>query len=97
LFTVKTVIRCLAYRKIQFTVLNLSTPLIFIYSMQMLKKYEEVVGTIEEVGDNFIAFDGVGYIYLPKEVTERLKNKKGEKVAVIRTDIDGKKYLIREG
>jgi len=78
-------------------------PLNYIYRIHfiscmkiILAPWKELVGVVESVGDGGIVFSGIGEIGVDSEflISEASKNI-GNKVSILRTDIEGKEYLIR--
>lgn len=69
-----------------------------ITSHHRLQFYEEVVGRLIELkdeGEGTIALIGKETIWFPEYVKEDLSDYVGQRIAVLRTDIKDKAYLIR--
>lgn len=64
-----------------------------------LKPWQEYIGHLENISYNngkaFLHFRK-DVVVIPIEFAEKLKNKMGKKIAVLRTDIPDKPYLWRE-
>lgn len=62
-----------------------------------LQVWDEVVDTVVAVEGNEVVFQKVGRVIINDgRVRQALKQCVGKKIAVLRTDIHGKEYLLRE-
>lgn len=52
---------------------------------------------IEELDGEIIVYISRHKIMLPQTIKEKLKECERERIAILRTDIHGKEYLIRKG
>lgn len=73
----------------------------FLMSEKRLALWEEVIGLLNSVKaqDDIIWVDmSVGRLRIPfqKPIFEKLRKMIGKKIAILRTDIKGKEYLLRE-
>jgi|GEM_PF-4386897 hypothetical protein len=61
-----------------------------------LREWEEVIGIPERVNNNLIIFKGLGEIEIDdRKILLKVKENIGKKIAILRTDIENKKYLMR--
>lgn len=59
--------------------------------------WNEIVGIIEEVRDNTIIFRDIGGVEITSnELISKANKNIGKKVSILRTDLEGKEYLLRE-
>lgn len=66
--------------------------------MLRLKPWEEIVGRLEEIeeADEEIIANISGYrVVLPKYMKRKLSKCHGKRIGILRTDIEGKEYLLR--
>ena len=62
-----------------------------------LKLWQEIVGNVEKVENNVIYFSNRETIEIEdKSFIRNLRKYVGKRVAIIHTDIEGNKYILRE-
>jgi hypothetical protein len=67
-------------------------------SLYQLRPYEEAAGLLKELKENqesIIARIGHLNVILPQDMNEKLKNHLGQRIAILRTDLPDKPYLLR--
>lgn len=67
-------------------------------SLYRLHPYEEAVGLLKELEENqesIIAQLGHLNVILPKSMDEKLRSHLGQRIAILRTDLPNKLYLLR--
>ena len=64
--------------------------------MRRLRIWEEVMGIPEKVGQNHIVFKDIGAVEIDnKNILLKAKENIGRKIAILRTDIEGKEFCWR--
>ena len=64
--------------------------------MKRLQLWEEVIGVPEKVEGNLIIFTSLGEVGIDDEnILQKAKENIGKKIAILRTDIEGKEYCWR--
>lgn len=64
--------------------------------IRRLKEWEEVVGIPEKVDGNVIVFKDLGEVMVDdNKIILKVKKNIGKRIAILRTDIEGKPYLLR--
>lgn len=67
-----------------------------------IRAWEEVVGVLESIKEeseeSILTLDGVGDIVIKnnKQLTPKLKKAVGQRIGILRTDIQGREYVLRK-